>query len=194
MNVGQLLDRVYKATGGKYNDRFDIVDLFNQAQSILTDDAKIEATSTVTTVINQDNYPLPADFKAPISLIDGTISNPNFIYPLINIDEHRFGHALFGSEIYIKPTPNEVKTLNLYYYKHPVALVLDADVPGFDPFYHYLLSTYAIYNIMLIPDSGNFDKGTYDRAYADWENGRQNFLKAQSRKQKRTRVNEKVVW
>lgn len=193
MLVSDLLGRVINSTGHKYEDRFQIISLLNEAQSILTDDAKLEASATVTMVVNQDQYPVPPDFKAPIALIHGTISNPDFIYPLVNIDENRFGYALFGGNLYIKPTPTESKTLNLYYYKHSAPLVADSDAPGFDSFYHYLLATYAIFNIMLIPGT-DFDKGIIDRARSEWETGRQNFLHAQSRKQKRSRVNEKVVW
>lgn len=193
MNVGNLLDRVYRATNYKYNDRFGIVDMFNDAQSQLTDDAKIEAESPVVLVVDQENYPLPTDFKAPISLIDGTIANPNTIYPLVNISEYRFGYSIYNNEILIKPVPSEAKTINLYYYKSPVVLVNDVDTPEFDALYHHLLASYAIYMIGMMADTG-IAQGMVDRAKTDWIQGSQAFIQSISRKNKRQRVNERVVW
>lgn len=193
MNVGRLLDRVYRSTAYKYTDRFGIVDLFNDAQSQLTDDAKIEAESPITLVADQENYALPTNFKAPISLIDGTIANPNTIYPLVNINEYKFGYSIYNGEILLKPAPNEAKTINLYYYKAPAELVEDADEPEFDSLYHYLLASYAIYMIGLMPDTG-IPQGMTDRAKSEWIDGSRNFVQSISRKNKRSRVNEKVVW
>lgn len=193
MNVGRLLDRVYRATNYKYNDRFGIVDMFNDAQSQLTDDAKIEAESAVTTVVDQENYALPADFKSPINLIDGTIAAPNTIYPLVNINEYTFGYSIYNSEILLKPAPSQVKTLNFYYYKTPAELVDDEDEPEFDSLFHYLLASYAIYMISLMPESG-ITQGMADRSKAEWTEGSKNFVQSISRKNKRSRVNEKVIW
>lgn len=191
MNVGSLLDRVYRAT--TYTDRFGIVDLFNDGMSQLTDDAKIEAEEPVALVVNQENYPLPADYKAPISLIDGTIASPNIVYPLVNISENKFGYSIYNGEILIKPAPSEAKSINFYYYKVPVTLVLDEDVPEFEPIYHYLLSSYAVYMISIMPDS-KVTQGMADRARAQWTEGLQLFSQSIARKNKRSRVNEKVVW
>lgn len=193
MNVGKLLDRVYRSTNHKYTDRFGIVDMFNDGMSQITDDAKIEAESPVTLVINQENYALPADFKAPISLIDGTIANPDVIYPLVNISENRYGYAIYNDEILLKPAPSEVKTINFYYYKKPVELVLDEDIPEFDSLYHYLLASYATYMIGLMPNM-EIAQGMVDRAKAEWIEGSRNFVQSISRKNKRSRVNERVVW
>lgn len=193
MNVGKLLDRVYRSTNYKYTDRFGILDMFNDAQSQLTDDAKLEASSTVTLVVDQENYTLPTNFKAPISLIDGTIANPSVIYPLVNINENHFGYAIYNGEILLKPEPSEDKTINFYYYKKPTELALDADEPQFDSLYHYLLASYAIYMIGLMPDTG-IAQGMVDRAKAEWIEGSKSFVQSISRKNKRSRVNEKVVW
>lgn len=191
MNVASLLDRVYRAT--TYNDRFGIVDLFNDGMNQLTDDAKIEAEIPITLVVDQENYPFPGDFKAPISLIDGTISNPNTVYPLVNINENRFGYSVFNGEIIIKPAPSEAKTINFYYYKVPATLVLDTDVPEFDPVYHYLLSAYAIFMIGLMPGM-EIPQGMVDRSKMQWIEGSQSFVQSISRKNKRSRVNERIVW
>jgi hypothetical protein len=193
MNVGKLLDRVYRATNSKYNDRFGIVDMFNDAQSQLTDAAKIEAESPISLVVDQENYPLPADFKAPISLIDGTIANPSIVYPLVNINENTYGYAIYNGEILLKPAAKEDKTINLYYYKTPIELVDDIDEPEFDSLYHYLLASYATYMIGLMPDMG-ISQGMVDRAKAEWMEGSSNFVNSISRKNKRSRVNRKVVW
>jgi hypothetical protein len=193
MNVSKLLDRVYRATQFKFTDRFGILDMFNDAQSQLTDDAKIEASSTVTLVVDQENYDLPEDFKAPISLIDGTIANPDTIYPLVNINENQFGYSIYNNEILLKPAPSESKTINFYYYKIPTELVDDTDEPEFDPLYHYLLASYATYMIGLMPEMG-IAQGMVDRAKAEWIEGSKNFVQSIARKTKRSRVNEKVVW
>lgn len=193
MNVGKLLDRVYRSTNYKYTDRFGILDMFNDAQSQLTDDAKLEASSTVTLVVAQENYTLPTNFKAPISLIDGTIANPSVIYPLVNINENHFGYAIYNGEIFLKPAPSEEKTINFYFYKKPDDLVDDIDEPEFDSLYHYLLASYAIYMIGLMPDMG-IAQGMVDRAKSEWIEGSRNFVQSISRKNKRSRVNEKVTW
>jgi hypothetical protein len=193
MNVGKLLDRVYRATNSKYTDRFGIVDMFNDAQSQLTDDAKIEAESSIVLVVDQESYTLPANFKAPINLIDGTIAAPNFIYPLININEYRFGYSIFNGEILLKPVPNEAKTINFYYYKKPAELVEDDEIPEFDSLYHHLLASYAIFNIGMMPEMG-IAQGMVDRAKMDWTQGSMDFVQSISRKNKRQRVNQKVVW
>lgn len=193
MNVGKLLDRVYRATNWKYTDRFGIVDMFNDAQSQLTDDAKIEAESAVVLVVDQEAYTLPANFKAPINLIDGTIASPELIYPLININEYSYGYSIYNGEILLKPVPSEAKTINLYYYKTPAELVEDIDVPEFDSLYHYLLASYAIYNIGMMPDMG-ITQGMIDRAKLEWTEGSRSFVQSISRKNKRQRVNCKVVW
>lgn len=193
MNVGKLLDRVYRSTNYKYNDRFGIVDMFNDAQSQMTDDAKIESSSTITLVVDQENYMLPTNFKAPISLIDGTIANPNIIYPLVNINEYQFGYSIYNGEILLKPKPSEAKTINFYYYKKPTELSVDADEPQFDSLYHYLLASYAIYMIGLMPEMA-ISQGMVDRAKAEWIEGSRDFVQSIARKNKRSRVNEKVVW
>lgn len=193
MNVGSLLDRVYRATNYKYMDRFGIVDLFNDAQSQITDDAKIEAESQVSLVVDQESYTIPADFKSPISLIDGTIASPNYVYPLVNINEYRFGYSIYNGEILLKPAPSQAKTINLYYYKSPSLLVDDEDVPEFDQLYHYLLSSYAIFMIGLMPEM-DVPQGMVDRSKMQWVEGSQAFVQSITRKNKRSRVNEKVVW
>lgn len=193
MNVGKLLDRVYRATNWKYTDRFGIVDMFNDAQSQITDDAKIEAESPITLIVDQESYTLPSNFKAPINLIDGTIANPNLIYPLININEYQFGYSIYNGKILLKPVPNEAKTINLYYYKTPKELVEDEDIPEFDSLFHYLLASYATYNIGMMPETG-IAQGMVDRAKLEWTQGTISFVNSISRKNKRQRVNQKVIW
>lgn len=193
MNVGKLLDRVLRATNWKYTDRFGIVDMFNDAQSQITDDARIEAESPIVLVVDQESYTLPTNFKAPINLIDGTIAAPNFIYPLININEYQYGYSIYNGNILLKPVPNEVKTINLYYYKTPAELVEDEDIPEFDSLFHYLLASYAIYTIGMMPDIG-VAQGMVDRSKLEWTNGTMSFVQSMTRKYKRQGVNRKVVW
>lgn len=193
MNVGRLLDRVYRATSWKYTDRSGIVDMFNDAMSQLTDNAKIEAESQINLVVNQENYPLPPDFKAPINLIDGTIASPNFIYPLLNINEYQYGYSIYNNEILLKPVPQEARTINFYYYKTPAELVEDEDVPEFDSLYHHILASYAVYNIGMTQGM-DIPQGMIDRAKTEWIQGAQEFTQSIARKNKRQRVNRKVIW
>lgn len=191
MNVGRLLDRVYRATN--YNDRYGIIDMFNDAQNQLTDDAKIEAVSDITLVVDQENYTLPANFKSPINLIDGTISNPNVIYPLVNINEYSFGYSIYNGEILLKPAPSEAKTIKFYYYRTLTEMVNDDDEPEFSELYHYLLSAYAIFMIGMMPGS-SVPQGIVDRSKIQWDEGMRKFIQSVSNTNRRQRVNEKVVW
>lgn len=189
--VSQLLDRVIKSTN--YNDRFYIIDLFNDALSELVDAAKMEASQEYNVTPSVTEYTLPINFKAPMSLMEGAIDAPNEVYPLVNIDEYKFGYAIYSTKFHLKPEVTENKTLILYYYKYATALVEDDDTPEIDSNWHQLLANYAIGQIHLMPDS-KVDKGTVDRIMTTWVQGKQSFIESQQRKRRRSSVREKVVW
>lgn len=190
-NVSQLLDRVIKATN--YTDRFNTVDLFNDALNQLIDGSKLEANINISVVADTSEYALPTDFKAPIALIEGDVASPHNIYPLINITEQRFGYSIYNGQIILKPPPAAATTLTLYYYKYATQLVEDEDIPEIDAQWHELLSTYAIGMIHMIPDR-NVDKGTVDRYMSRWEEGKLSFIQSMSRKNRRSRVREVNLW
>jgi hypothetical protein len=189
--VAQLLDRIIKVTN--YTDRFFMIDLMNDALNQLVDGARLDGTSSISVTSGTASYTLPTDFKAPIALIDGSLSEPDIVYPLINVSETRFGYAVFGGNVIIKPEPQEDKTLILAYYKYATELSDDEDVPEIDSQWHDLLSTYTTGMIHMIPDR-NVDKGTVDRYMGRWDEGKKNFIESMTRRNKRSSVREKVMW
>lgn len=189
--VAQLLDRVIKSTN--YNDQYYIIDLLNDALSELVDAAKMETSQEYSVTTGVSEYTLPTNFKAPVSLMEGTIDAPSAVYPLVNIDEYKFGYAIYDTKFYLKPEVTENKTLTLYYYKYAAALSESTETPEIDSNWHQLLANYAIGQIYLMPES-KVDKGTVDRMMATWTQGKQSFVESQQRKRRRSSVREKVVW
>ena len=193
-NVAELKDRIFRATNHTYTDVFHMLALLNDALNQLTDGAKLEGSQTVSVVNGTGSYALPSTFKAPIALIEGEISAPTRVYDLVNIDENKYGYAIFNGQLHIKPKPTDAKTLTMYFYKYATQLAADTDTPEIDSQYHDLLSTYAAGMIMLLPDMKQYDKGLADRLMARWEDGKKSFRDSMMRKGKRTSVIQKVVW
>lgn len=192
--VSDLKDRIYQLTNNTYNDNFHMLNLLNDALNQLTDGAKLEGVQTINVVSGTDSYDLPATFKAPIALVDGSISAPNQVFDLVTIDDNNAGYVIFAGKMHLKPTINEDKTLTLYFYKYATPLVSDTDVPEIDAQYHDLLATYAAAMIMLLPAMKEYDKGLADRLLGRWEDGKKSFKESMMRKGKRTSVARRTVW
>lgn len=190
--VADLKDRIFRATGGRYTDTFHMLDLLNDALNELVDGAKLRGKTTISVVADDNGYAKPADFKAAYLLQDETNPNGIAVYPLVSIGENAFGYAV-EDQIYLKPVPNTATTLTLYYYKYATQLSADSDTPEIDAQYHSALSDYAIWLIMLMPEMG-VDKGTTDRFMQSWDRSKQSFITAMTKKNKLSRVREKVVW
>jgi hypothetical protein len=190
--VADLKDKIFRATGGRFTDMAYMLQLLNDAQTDLADEAKMQSVTIISTVIDQDSYTLPVDFKSPRTLQDEeSIPDFNQEYPLLDITENGFGYSVFNGNLIIKPTPQKVLNLNLYYYLYPPDLVNDTDVPIIDPHYHNLLATYAIMMILL---SNGVDGRLVDRYEAQWTDGKRQFIVEMERNRKKTKVREKIVW
>lgn len=191
-DLALLKDRIFYMTNHLYTDTVNMTNMINDAQNMLTDGAKLEGSSSIAVISGTGSYALPATFKAPITLVKGTIAEPDQVYDLVSIDEFKFGYSIFESLIYLKPLPQETMILTLYYYKYATQLTLDTDTPEIDTQWHDLLSTYAAGMIaLLLPD---FDKGLADRYMQRWEEGKKAFKESMARKQKRTTVRQKIIW
>jgi hypothetical protein len=191
--VTQLKDRIYRSTNGQYTDSFHMLDLLNDALNMMVEGAKIRNKASVYVSSGANNYPLPADFKAPGILQDETEVNSIVPYELVDISENRFGYAIEAGYLYIKPNPTQDVTLTHYYYKYATTLVEDTDTPTeIDSQYHDLLSTYAI--AMILPLLPNPDKGMIDRWWSRWQDGLKGFIESSSKKNRSSRAREKVVW
>lgn len=190
--VADLKDKIFRSTGHKFTDQVFMLQLLNDAQTDLADEAKLQDTATITTVINQESYSLPTDFKTPRVLIDeSSVSDFRQEYPLLDISENGFGYSILNSTLIIKPIPQKVANLTLYYYKFPPDLVSDTDVPVIDQHYHNLLATYAIMMILL---SIGATPGLIDRYEAQWTDGKRQFIVEMEKRRKQTKVREKIVW
>lgn len=190
--VGDLKDKIFRSTGHKFTDQVFMLQLLNDAQTDLADEAKLQNKATITTIINQDTYSLPTDFKSPRTLLDEvSVSDFHQEYGLIDITENGFGYSLFNGNLIIKPIPQNVINLSLYYYIYPPDLVNDTDVPVIDQHYHNLLATYAIMMILL---SIGATPGLIDRYEAQWTDGKRQFIAEMEKKRKQTKVREKIVW
>lgn len=187
MNVSELLERVYQATG--FTDRYYVLGLFNDALRTLTDAAKMETSASITTKGGKAN--LPEDFKAPLALIEGSLSEPDALWEQVQYNDRKEGYLLYGGQLITRPAVS--KTFTLLYYRYAPELVGDDDVPGIDPHWHSLLSTYAITMVMALPQV-QAEKGLAAMYRVEWESGRRGFTESLSRQTRKARVREVNHW
>jgi hypothetical protein len=200
--VRQIKDRIYRGTNNLYNDENHMLDLINDGVSNLVDAGKLRKKTTISAVVGTASYALPADFKAPGILQDETNDNYVVAYDLVDISENRYGYAVEAGFIYLKPSPLENKVLTHYYYNYAVTLVNDTDIPTeIDSQYHNLVALYAI--AMIIPLIHKDTSTRYaimaqnlqeTRAWQMWTDGLNDFIRANTKKNKNSRAREKVVW
>lgn len=202
MNVSQIKDRIMRSTNHLYTDQFQMLDLINDALSNLVDAGKLKDTATVSVVAGTNKYALPANFKAPGTLQDETVIDSIIPYQLVDISENRYGYAIEAGYMYIKPMPTQDVTLTHYYYKYATSLVNDTDIPtDIDEQYHSLLALYAI--AMIVPLMRHDTSTRYaisaqnmfeTRQWQMWQDGLQGFIRSNARKNRNSRVTEKVIW
>lgn len=202
MNLSQIKDRVLRTLNGQFIDSFQLVDLINDGLSNLVDAGKLKASTTVSVIAGTNQYALPTNFKAPGTLQDETVVDAILPYQLVDISENRYGYAIESGFMYIKPMPTQNITLNHYYYKYATPLVNDTDIPSdIDDQYHSLLALYAI--AMIVPTLKHDTSTRYaisaqnmyeTRQWQIWQDGLQGFVRANARKNRNSRVTEKVVW
>lgn len=194
MNLGQIKERIFRNTSNLYNDSFHMRDLVNDAINQLGTEAKIQASMAIPLVSGTAAYDLPADFKSPIALIEGTIDNPYYYYNLVDIASVDYGYSLFNGQIVFKPAPSAEKTINFYYYKFLSELENDEDTPEIDARYHDILAAYASAMILSLPGMNNVNKYLIDRYFLIWDEGRRSFQADMQRKYKVTSVRKVEGW
>lgn len=193
MDISELKDRIYRATGNRYTDFVHMLQLINDALTDLTDEAKLEDAYQVDVIKGQDTYALPSNYKSFRSLVDQTtITDFYQPYPLIDITENKFGCVVFNGNLIIRPIPTVNATLKLYYYKFPTELVNDTDIPDIDTHYHNLLSSYAI--MMILPLMENQNSNQMQQYVNIWTTGKQQFIGEMQKKRKLSRVRESITW
>lgn len=201
MYVSEMKDYIFRSTNNQYNDTFHMLALLNDGLNELVEAARLRTNATLSIMANVNVYDKPSDFKAPYILQDETDPNSVITYPLVSIGENTPGYAI-EDKIYIKPIPSQDKNLKLYYYKYATPLVNDNDEPtDIDSQYHYLLPLYA--NSQIIPLIKSDTTTRYSvmaanladsRAWQRWLDGKQNFISAMTKKNRLSRIREKVVW
>lgn len=191
MNVAQLKERIFKGTNHQYQDQFHMVDLLNEALNRMTNDAKLEANANIAIVKDTANYSLPANYKSPRALVEGTLDNPTQIYDLVPIDEMAIGYAIWNNEIVMKPTPGESKTLNFYYYKWPAPLLNDEDIPEIDERYHSALTSYAIGMILSLIGG---TQGIIQQHFSMWNDALNSFRSDIAKRSKQATVRKVQTW
>lgn len=191
MNVAQLKERIFRGTQHKYTDQFHMVDLLNDALRMMTNDAKLEDITQISVINNVSNYAVPNNYKSPRSLVEGTLDNPTNIYQLMAIDEQGQGYAIWQNNLVLKPTPQESKTLNFYYYKWAAELINDEDVPDIDERYHSALTSYAIAMILPFIDAPQW---LINQHFNNWNQSLSDFRSDIAKKNKQGSVRKSQTW
>lgn len=162
MDRESLRDRVRDITLVGTDDYSDasIDDMLNDALFVIAIDMPwpwLEATATLTSVANQQEYDLPDDIQRLDSILP-----PTGYMPLKNITL-REANRLFGADVATADNATHYATLNvdtvilypvpnssgdeytILYHALPTELLADDDVPQFDRAFHSLISEYASY-------------------------------------------------
>lgn len=182
MNLNQILARVRRNINFVYNDTDHMKNLINEALVTIAADAQIQTVQAYTLVPGQSEYPLPINYKEPIALIEGDLGCTDREYTLTNIDSYTSGYYVYNGNIVIRPTPNEGKTVKLYYYQYPDELISEDDVPDIDPRYHDVLATYAAAMILSLPNIENVNNNLIERYFDVWEKRKAQFKADMQRK------------
>jgi hypothetical protein len=184
MNLGDIKARTMRNINFVYNDGDHIKNLINEALVMIAADARIQASVAVTLIPGQKNYDLPTNYKEPISLV----APDNCNYTLTDIDSYETGFYIYGSELFLRPEPQESKVVTLNYYQYPDELFNEDDVPDIDPRYHDVLATYAAAMVLSLPNIENVNTSLIERYFAVWEQRRAQFKVEMQRKHKQTSV------
>lgn len=181
-------------TNSIYSDQFHMRNLINDAINTLAGDAKIQASTAISVVADTGSYALPATYKSPIALVEGTLDNPLMVYNLVDPASYEHGYTLFNGELVVKPTPTANKTLNFYFYAYPAELVEDTDELTIEPRYGDAIAAYASAMILSLPGIEGVTKGLIDRYFAIWEEARAKFKADMQLKVKQATVRKTVMW
>ena len=133
----------------------NLIAWIDEAQKYIVREAEIllQGSSTTTAVSSTQNYALPSDFLYFVRLTyDGyKLFQINFN----EIDEAEFDETLdvglptnyyiFNDQFYLYPTPNNTKTIKLWYYKSPTTLTLSTNSLEINSMWDDIVVAYALY-------------------------------------------------
>ena len=117
----------------------DLIGWVNRALDDLTPYANVQKSTTITLVPDQKAYDVPADLLRVSYLLDD--NKP--LFPVQMNDFNSYGYKRWGNQFILQPTPEEVKTLDLYYQARLPHLINSDDVPSIPEEFHDLLVLYA---------------------------------------------------
>lgn len=188
MTFGEIIARVMRNINFVYNDTDHIKNLINEALVSIASDAKIQTMVTYTLVPGQSEYPLPANYKEPITLIEGELGCIDREYTLTDVSAYNSGYYTYDGNLVFRPTPNDVKTVKMYYYQYPDYLYNEDEIPDIDPRYHDVLASYAAAMILSLPSMPEVNSTLIDRYFGIWEQRKADFKVVMQRKSKQTSV------
>jgi hypothetical protein len=150
----------------------EILEYINQAQDIILQRLAINksdvglSVSSVSLVAGTENYAVPSNFWDHKSLlIDGQKDSLSQVgYDDIKTFNANFSskqqvperYALYNDYFYLRPIPDAVYTLNIFYYAQPTALTTASNMP-FKELYNQAIKKYAVAQCFL-RDEFNEDK------------------------------------
>lgn len=193
-NLEEIRTRVFRSTSGMYTDSYHMDDLINDALHQLVEGARLRGVQTISVLTGTNTYPLPEYFKSPGELLYIESDNCIIPYNLIDISSNQYGYSIEGNNMFIKPVPQEDRTLTHYFYKYATTLVSPEDVPEVDAQYHDLLAFYAAGMILLLPTLNIQDKTLSDRYLGRWQEGKANFIQDMQRRNKSSKGKTVVNW
>lgn len=111
----------------------------------------LQATGTITTIVDTASYALPANFSFGLAIVNTTNNStippisPQTYFHMFGDDDDAKTNAthftVFNGSIYLAPVPSEATAnkYNLYYYKNPTLLTSLSNEPEWNKAFHWLV-------------------------------------------------------
>lgn len=163
MNVGDVATRVRRTFGDEAGVQVtddDVIRWINDAQEqiVLENDGLMEATGTASSVANQKQYSLPADFSTLRALAykGYHLEALNFNEFNSQVDGYQSSdntntgtpttYMVWNNEVWLNPVPStsETNAITIYYQKHPTSVGLLADPLSLPLQYHNTIIKYCM--------------------------------------------------
>ncbi len=181
MNLSQLRSHVRSLTGIQSTAIVSDadIDLFiNEAYQEINREADwpfLRAQTTITTVVNQPTYTLPAGVAdnsiASVAILSNDVNRrqlkPRSRYstddsPGPYLIGRAKEYSVWNGVIEFYPTPDAVETINLRYFSEPANLVNNTDSPIFDAKFHSLVAYGASVRVLIREGDDTERRGYYN--------------------------------
>lgn len=181
MNLSQLRSHVRSLTGIQSTAIVSDadIDLFiNEAYQEINREADwpfLRAQTTITTVVNQPTYTLPAGVAdnsiASVAILSNDVNRrqlkPRSRYstddsPGPYLIGRAKEYSVWNGVIEFYPTPDSVETINLRYFSEPANLVNNTDSPIFDAKFHSLVAYGASVRVLIREGDDTERRGYYN--------------------------------